>query len=168
MASKEPSAHRVFVPRRIPDAGLEILCLAGVEVAVGQGDDELPLSRERFLDGLVRCDLLIPLLSEILDEEALGSAPDLLGVAQMAVGFDNIDLTAATRLGIPVSNTPGVLTETTADFTWALLLAVARRIPEAHQHMASGRFQLWGPNLLLGGDVGPGPDGEPKVLGIVG
>lgn len=165
---KPSSAHRVFVPRRIPEAGIEILRREGLEVSVAQHDDEVSVPREPFLEGLRRCDVLLPLLSERLDEGALASAPDLLGIAQMAVGFDNIDLPAATRLGIPVSNTPGVLTETTADFTWALLLAVARRIPEAHHYVASDRFRLWGPNLLLGGDVGPGPEGVPKVLGIVG
>ncbi len=67
-----------------------------------------------------------------------------------------------------MTNTPGVLTETTADCTWAMILAVARRIPEAHGYMAAGRFQLWGPNLFLGGDVSPGGSGRRKVLGIVG
>ena len=86
----------------------------------------------------------------------------------MAVGFNNIDVEAATELGIPVSNTPGVLTDTTADLTWALLLAVARRIPESHDYMVGGRYKLWGPTLLLGHDVGPGASGRRKVLGIIG
>jgi glyoxylate reductase len=86
----------------------------------------------------------------------------------MAVGFDNIDVRAATELGIPVANTPDVLTDTTADLTWALLLAAARRIPEADAYVRAGRFRLWDPNLLLGADVGPGGSGRRKVLGIVG
>jgi glyoxylate reductase len=86
----------------------------------------------------------------------------------MAVGYDNIDVAAATRLGIPVSNTPGVLTETTADLTWALLLAVARRVPEAHRYQVEGRYKLWGPNLFLGADVGPGATDRRKILGVVG
>jgi glyoxylate reductase len=69
---------------------------------------------------------------------------------------------------VPVTNTPGVLTETTADLTWALLLGAARRIAEAHEYTRAGRFRIWGPNLLLGVDVGPGPDAEPRTLGIVG
>jgi glyoxylate reductase len=75
---------------------------------------------------------------------------------------------AATELGIPVSNTPGVLTDTTADLTWALILAVARRIPEADAYMKAGRYKLWGPNLMLGADVGPGGSGRRKVLGVIG
>ena len=77
-------------------------------------------------------------------------------------------MAAATERGIPVANTPGVLTDTTADLTWALLLAVARRIPEAHEYMVGGRYAIWGPNLLLGSDVSPGGSGRRKVLGIVG
>ncbi|HUF51749.1 MAG TPA: NAD(P)-dependent oxidoreductase, partial [Longimicrobiales bacterium] len=80
----------------------------------------------------------------------------------------NIDVAAATRRGIPVTNTPGVLTETTADLTWALLLAAARRIPEAHRYMTAGRYRLWGPELLLGTDVGTGADGAARTLGIIG
>jgi glyoxylate reductase len=86
----------------------------------------------------------------------------------MAVGFDNIDVPTATELGIPVSNTPGVLTETTADLAWALIMAVARRIPQAHNYMVGGRYKIWGPNLFLGADVGLGASGTPKTLGIIG
>ena len=86
----------------------------------------------------------------------LAANPTLRGVAQMAVGYDNVDVEAATELGLPVTNTPGVLTDTTADLTWALLMAVARRVPEAERYMLGGRYKLWGPNLLLGADVSPG------------
>jgi len=89
-------------------------------------------------------------------------------VANMAVGYDNVDLAAATALGIPVTNTPGVLDDTTADLTWAMLMAAARRIPEAHQYTVEGRFRIWGPNLFVGADISPGGSGRPKVLGIVG
>ena len=91
-----------------------------------------------------------------------------MGVANYAVGFNNVDVAAATELGIPVSNTPGVLTDTTADLTWALILGIGRRIVEAHEYMVAGRYKLWGPNLFLGGDVSPGGTGKRKVLGIVG
>ena len=86
----------------------------------------------------------------------------------MAVGYNNIDLATATSLGIPVSNTPGVLTDTTADLTWALLLALARRIPEAEQYLRAGQYRIWGPDLFLGADLSPGGSGRRKTLGIIG
>ena len=168
-ASRGPSAgKRVFVSRLLPARGLDLLRESGVDVVVGQRDEESGLDRSSLLDGVASCHVLMPLLSEKVDHELLAHNPNLRGVAQMAVGYDNIDLDAATTLGIPVSNTPGILTEATADFTWALLMAVARRIPEAHQYTAEGRFKIWGPNLLLGTDVGTGPDGKARTLGIVG
>jgi glyoxylate reductase len=163
-----PLPGHVFVTRRIPDAGLAVLRHAGVRVTVGCDDDERAPDRERVIAGVRTADVLLSLLTEPIDEAVLEANPALRGVANMAVGYDNIDLAAATRLGVPVSNTPGVLTEATADLTWALLLAVARRVPEAHAYMTAGRYRVWGPNLLLGEEVGRGPDGEPRTLGIVG
>ena len=162
------SADRVFVTRRIPEPGLELLRQAGAEVTVGQPEAGVALPRERLLDGIARSDVVLCLLTERLDEEALGANPVLLGVANMAVGYDNVDLETATRLGIPVSNTPGVLTEATADLTWALLLAAARRLVEGDRLVRTGGFGLWDPGLLLGQDVGPGPLERRKRLGIVG
>ncbi len=162
------SRREVFVSRRIPQVGLDLLEAAGARIAIGQEDEERPIERAALLAGVQGCDVLVPLLTEAVDRELLGRNPRLLGVAQMAVGYNNIDVAAATELGIPVSNTPGVLTETTADLTWALLMAVARRIPQAHAYQVAGRYKLWGPNLLLGADVGTGPDGRRRVLGIVG
>ncbi len=159
---------RVFVTRRIPDAGLCVLRDAGIELQIGQHDEERGLDREALLDGVRACDVLLCLLTESIDREVLTANRRLRGVAQMAVGVDNVDVAAATSLGIPVANTPGVLTDATADLTWALLLAAARRIPEAHAYTAAGRWRLWGPNLLLGTGVGPSPDGARKTLGIVG
>ena len=159
---------RVFVTRRIPRAGLALLQDAGVDVVIGQTDDERGIDRDVLLDGVRRSDVVISLLTERVDREVLEANPDLLGVANYAVGFDNVDLDVATELGLPVTNTPGVLTDTTADFTWALLMAVARRVPEGHAYMRDGRYQIWAPNLLLGADVSPGGSGRRKVLGIVG
>jgi glyoxylate reductase len=159
---------RIFVTRRIPEAGLALLREAGVDVFVGQENDEAPLDHDVLLYGIRDADVLLSLLTEWIDGEVLAHNGGLLGVANYAVGFNNIDVAAATELGIPVSNTPGALTETTADLTWALLLAVARRIPEAHAYMTSGRYKLWGPNLLLGEDVSTGGSGLRKVLGVVG
>jgi glyoxylate reductase len=158
----------VFVTRRIPDAGMRLLRAAGCVIDIGETEQERGPDRERILNGVAQCDVLLSLLTEPIDAAVLSCNPRLRGVANLAVGFNNIDVAAATRLGIPVSNTPGVLTESTADLTWALLLAAARRIPEAHAYMTAGRYQLWGPELLLGSDVGPGADGQRRTLGIIG
>ena len=163
-----PRSSRVFMTRRIPDAAAEMLRAAGFEVVVGQSDEEKGLTKEELLAGVRDADVLLSLLTEPVDREVLSANPRLRGVANYAVGFNNIDVAAATQLGIPVSNTPGVLTETTADLTWALILAVARRIVPAHAYMVGGHYKLWGPNLFLGGDVGTGASGRRKVLGIVG
>lgn len=159
---------RVFITRRIPDVATPILRNAGATVTVGQSDEEKGLSSQEILDGVRACDVLLSLLTEPITRAVLIANPRLLGVANYAVGFNNVDVVAATELGIPVSNTPGILTDTTADLTWALILGVARRIVEAHEYMVAGRYKLWGPNLLLGGDVSPGGSGKRKVLGIVG
>ena len=159
---------RVFVTRRIPQAGLDLLAQANTEVRVGQPDDEAPVPRAVLEAGVRWGDVLLSLLTEPIDRALLALNPALRGVANYAVGFNNIDVDAASELGIPVSNTPGVLTDTTADLTWALLLAVARRVPEADAYMRGGRYRLWGPRLLLGADVSPGGSGRRKVLGIVG
>jgi len=158
----------IFVTRRIPDPGLELLRAAAVTFTVFQNEEDQGLTREEVLQGARSCDVLLPLLTEAIDREVLEANERLLGVAQMAVGFDNIDVQAATELGIPIGNTPGVLTDTTADLAWALLMAAARRIPEAHRYTADGRYKRWGPNLFTGSDVSPGASGRRKVLGIVG
>jgi lactate dehydrogenase-like 2-hydroxyacid dehydrogenase len=108
------------------------------------------------------------MLTEAVDRELLAAGSHLLGVANYAVGFNNVDVAAATELGVPITNTPGVLTDTTADLAWALLMAVARNIVPADRYMRAGRYRLWGPNLFLGGDVSRGGAGTPKVLGIIG
>jgi glyoxylate reductase len=145
-----------------------ILREAGVTFTVCQENEEAGVPRDELLAGVRECDVLLPLLTEAIDREVLTVNDRLLGVAQMAVGFNNIDVDTATELGIPVTNTPGVLTDSTADLTWAMILAVARRIPEAHNYMVESRYKIWGPNLFLGGDVSPGGSGERKTLGVVG
>jgi len=160
--------QRVFITRPILEKGIEILEHAGVDVAIGQPDGDAPIERGAILAGLRRADALICHLSEPIDREVLAAGERLLGVATYAVGVNNIDLAAATELGLPVSNTPDVLTDATADLTWALLLAVARHIPAAHRFTAEGRFRVWNPVLFLGDDVGPGGSGHPKVLGVLG
>lgn len=159
---------RVFITRRIPAAGLDALRAAGLSFQIGQEDDERGLHRDALIEGVRNADVLLCLLTERIDRKVMEAAPRLRGIANYAVGFDNIDVESATALGLPVSNTPGVLTEATADFTWALLLAVARRIPQAHRYTVEGQYRIWGPHLLLGEDVGPGPEHTPRTLGIVG
>lgn len=148
---------RVLVTRRIPEAGFQRLREAGLPW-VG-GDDEEPPSREALMQDV---DGILSLLTERIDAEVMDAAPRLRVIANMAVGYDNIDVAEATRRGILVCNTPGVLTETTADFAWALLMATARRVVEGDRLTRSGGFRAWGPLMLLGRDLWG------STLGIVG
>lgn len=150
----------VLVTRAIPQPGLAVLRQAGVEVEVNP--QERAMSREELVARIAGADGLLCLLSDRIDGEVLEAAVRCVGVANYAVGFENIDIERATELGIMVTNTPGVLTEATADLTWALLLAVARRVVEGDAMVRAGRFTGWGPMLLLGADVCG------KTLGIVG
>jgi glyoxylate reductase len=159
---------KIFVTRRIRDAGLDLLREAGVELRVWQGPENARPSREEVLEGARWADVLLSLLTEPIDREVMEANPRLRGVANFAVGFDNIDVPVATELGLPVSNTPGVLTDTTADLTWALLLSAARNVASGDTFMRGGNYKVWGPNLLLGEDVSRGGDGREKVLGILG
>jgi len=124
--------------------------------------EELPPPREVIRRELAEADGLLCLLTDPIDAEVIGAAPKLKVISQMAVGFDNIDLAAATSRGIPVGYTPGVLTETTADFAFALLMAAARRISEAERYARAGKWKTWGPTLLMGFDV------HGATLGIIG
>ena len=160
--------NNIFVTRRIPQAGLDILERGGAQYEIGQSDEDKGCDRAVLLREVRESPVLLSLITDKVDREVLAANPNLRGVANYAVGFNNIDVGAATELGIPVTNTPGVLTEATADLTWALLLAVARRVTESEAYLRAGRWKIWGPNVLLGSDVGPGPDGRRKVLGILG
>ena len=102
------------------------------------------------------------MLTNSIDAEVMDAAPGLRVIANMAVGYNNVDVQEATRRRIPVTNTPGVLTDTTADFAWALLMSVARRVVEADKFARAGRFHGWGPLMMVGTDV------HGKTLGIVG
>jgi lactate dehydrogenase-like 2-hydroxyacid dehydrogenase len=107
-------------------------------------------------------------LALLRKEADMETNPKLLGIADYAVGYNNIDVETATQLGIPVTNTPRVLTDTTADLAWALILSVARNIVQGHPYVKEGRFKIWSPKLFLGTDVSPGGSGKPKTLGIIG
>ena len=158
---------RVFVTRMIPEAGLTLLRKeAKVDVWPGPEDETPP--KEEIIRGVRKADVLLCLLTEEIDRAIMEANPRLLGIANHAVGYNNIDVRTATALGIPVTNTPGVLTDTTADLAWALIMAVARNIVQGHQYVKRERFKIWGPKLLLGMDVSPGGSGKPKTLGIIG
>ena len=150
---------RIFITRPIPSAGIDIL-RGHCEVVVFPGPK--PPTRAELLAGAATADAILPLLTERVDEELLQAAPKLRVIANMAVGYDNIDVAAATARGIPVGNTPGVLTETSADMAFALLLAAARHIVAGADYVRAGRWQTWEPQLLLGQDV------HGATLGIVG
>jgi glyoxylate reductase len=155
-----PDRPRVFVARIIPDEGLDPIRAA---CDLDLWEDELPPPRDELLRRVAGCDGLLALLTDRVDAELLDAAgPGLRVVSNYAVGFDNVDVGECTRRGIPVGNTPGVLTETTADLAWALLMAAARRVPEADRYVRDGRWLTWGPMLLLG------PDVHGSTLGIVG
>ncbi len=151
---------RVLVTRRIPEQGLELLHeVADVEV----WPDEMPPPRDRLLEMVRGVDGLLTLLTDRVDEELLAAAgPNLKVVSNFAVGYDNIDVAACGARGVAVGNTPDVLTQSTADMAFALLMAVARRLPEGRDFVREDHWQTWGPMLLLGKDV------HAATLGLVG
>ncbi len=151
---------RVFVSRVIPEEGLARVREA-TDATIWEG--ELPPPRDALLRAVEGCDGILTLLTDRVDDELLDRAgPQLKVVSNFAVGFDNIDVAACTRRKLPVGNTPGVLTETTADLAWALLMAAARRIVEGDRYVRDGKWKTWGPMLLMG------PDVHGATLGIVG
>lgn len=152
--------HKIHITRPLPQAAVDLLKEAGVEVTIPDHDE--PPSRNQLLERVKDVHGILSILTERIDKEVLRVSPELKVVSNMAVGYDNIDVEAATERGIAVCNTPGVLTETTADFAWALLLATARRVVECHQFVAEGRFHWWGPKMMMGTDIWG------KTLGIVG
>jgi glyoxylate reductase len=151
---------KVYVTRELPERGMKIIKERfDAEVWPEYG----PPPKTEIIRKARDVDALVTLLSDKIDAKVFDAAPKLKIVAQMAVGFDNIDVAEATRRGIYVTNTPGVLTETTADFAWALLMAVARRVVEADKYVRSGQWKVsWHPSMLLGRDV------YGATLGIVG
>lgn len=153
------SRPRIFVTRRIPEAGLTRL-RAGFDVVVNP--DDRPLTKEELHRGIADADAVIGLLTDRIDAAFFDAAPNLKGYANYAVGYDNIDVAEATRRGIPVSNTPDVLTMATAELAWSLLFAVARRVVETDAVMRSGAWTGWGPLQFIGADV------SGRTLGIVG
>jgi glyoxylate reductase len=150
----------IYVTRQIPDAGIAVLRDAGHEVEINP--DDRPLTREELLDAVSHADAVLCLLTDKIDADVFNAAKTVKGFANYAVGYDNLDVAEATRRKIPMSNTPGVLTDATADMAWALLFAVARRVVESDAVMRSGEWGGWGPLQFIGGDI------TGRTLGIVG
>jgi len=150
---------KIFITRNIPQPALDRLAEV-FDISIHANDKAI--GRQQLMEAVKDMDALLCLLTDSIDKELLESAPRLKCVSNLAVGFNNIDLEYANSRNIAVCNTPGVLTETTADLTWALLLACARRVVEADNYARSGRFEGWEPLLMLGVDV------FSKTLGIIG
>ena len=132
------------------------------QVAIDANLDDRVLPREELIARLKGKQGAVTLLTDIIDRDLLESLPDIRVISNIAVGFNNIDIENASRLGILVTNTPGVLTETTADFAWTLLMAAARRVVEGDAFARSGEWKAWGLQMLLGNDI------FGKTLGIIG
>src|SRR5690606_20118705 len=149
---------RVFATRDLPAALARLAPHCALEVWRGDG----PPPPDALAAGVAEADGLLCLLVDRIDAALLARAPRLRAISSVSVGVDHIDLAAATARGIPVGHTPGVLTETTADLAFALLLAAARRVVEADAYVRAGRCRAWEPDLLLGRDV------HGATLGLVG
>ncbi len=153
------SKPKVFVTRLIPDQGLDLVkeaCDAEI------WEEELPPPRDVLLQKVADKEGLLSLLTDRVDAELMDAAPKLKVIANYAVGYDNIDVEEATRRGLPVGNTPGVLTDTTADFAFAMMMAAGRRIVEGADYVRAGKWKTWGPRLLTGHDI------HGATLGIIG
>lgn len=149
----------VAVTRKIPEAGLRPLYDA---CDVRLWPEELPPGPQQFADLIRGCDGVLTMVTDAITPEVLDREPQLKVISNFAVGFDNINVPAATARGVAICNTPGVLTETTADAAFALLLAAARRIPEGRDYVKAGQWRAWLPMLLLGQSV------HRATIGIVG
>lgn len=150
---------RVLVTRHVYPAAIPILqehCAVDYQDSYDVMDEDRLRGKLALANGVV-CQLTDPMTRAVIE-----AAPDLKVISQVAVGFDNIDVAAATERGIVVTNTPGVLTEATADLTFALLLAAARRLPEAERYLRKGSWQRWDVDLLCGTDV------HGRTMGLVG
>ncbi len=154
---------RVFVTRELLGRAHRMLGYALGPMSVEAYGEDRVIPREALLAGVKDADAILCMLTERINAEAFEAAgPQLRCVSNFAVGYDNIDVAEATRRGIAVFNTPDVLTETTADLAWALILGVQRRILDAESYLRDGKWTSWSPRLLLGRDV------HGKTLGIFG
>jgi glyoxylate reductase len=151
---------KVYVTREIAERGLKII---KQHFDIDVWPEYAPPPKKVIIEKAKNVDALATLLSDKIDAEVFDAAPKLKIVSQLAVGFDNIDIPEATKRGIYVTNTPEVLTDTTADFAWALLMAIARRVAEADRYVRTGQWKVgWHPNMMTGRDV------YGATIGIVG
>lgn len=150
---------KAFITREIPEAGL---CLLREQCELDVYMEDGPISRPELLARAANADVIIGLLTDKIDAEFFDAATKLKGYANYAVGYDNIDVAEATKRGLPVSNTPDVLTMATAELAWTLIMSVARRVVETDSIMRSGKWSGWGPLQFIGADL------TGKTLGIVG
>jgi glyoxylate reductase len=151
--------RKILVTGRLPE---EVLSVLAERFQVESQNEDRPMERQRLLAAIGDMEGLLCMITDSIDEELLSRAPRLKMIANMGVGYNNIDVRAATARGIPVSNTPGVLTEATADLAFTLLLAIARRVVEGDRRVRAGKFTFWAPFLFLGQEV------SGKTLGILG
>lgn len=154
-----PTQPKIFLTRELPPESMTMLRENSV---LTMNTEDRYLDKDEIIAGIQGVDGLLCLLTDTIDEEILAANPNLQVVANFAVGFNNIDVDAATKRKIPVTNTPGVLTETTADMAWALLLAAGRRVVEGDRFVRTQQWQGWGPLQFLGGDV------TGATLGLIG
>jgi glyoxylate reductase len=153
---------RVFVSRRIPEAGLELL-RARKDVKMTLFPKDRAISRAELLKGVKGMDALLCLLTEKIDKGVLDAAgPQLKLVSNYAVGYDNVDVPTCASRGVMVTNTPGVLTDAVAEHAFALMMAICRRVPESDRFTRAGKYKGWGPLMLLGMEL------KGKTLGVLG
>jgi lactate dehydrogenase-like 2-hydroxyacid dehydrogenase len=152
------SKKKVFVTRRIPQPGLDLL----KDFDMTLNPEDRVLTKQELIAGGKGKDAVLCLLTDPIDGEIMEALPTVKIFANYAVGFNNIDVEAATKRKVAITNTPGVLTDTTADFAWTLLMAAGRRLVEADKYCRAGKYEGWGPMLFLGHDI------HHKTLGIVG
>ena len=150
----------VYITRPIPEIAEKILKEAGCRVE--KNPEDRVLSQEELIEKVRGRDAVLCLLTDRIDREVLDAAQGVRVFANYAVGYNNIDVAHAREKGIAVTNTPGVLTEATADLAWSLLMSAARKIPEADRYVREGKFKSWGALLFLGADI------SGKTLGIIG
>lgn len=150
----------IYITRELPERGLNII---KKHFDAEVWPEYAPPPKKTIMEKAKNVDALVSLLSDKIDAEVFNASPKLKIVSQLAVGFDNIDIPEATKRGIYVTNTPEVLTDTTADFAWLLLMAVARRIVEADKYVHTGQWKVgWHPAMLTGRDI------HNTTIGIVG
>lgn len=161
---------KVFITRPIPEIGVKMLKNKGYEVLVNEKAENRAATKEEIIETLRQAqseekpfNAILSILTDKIDGEIMDAgAPTLKVIANYAVGFDNIDLEAAKQRNLMITNTPGVLTNTVAEHTFALMLSIAHRISEADRFARAGKYRAWGPSLLLGTDL------SSKTLGVVG